>query len=580
MKKLLFQSIAFILAGFCLMYIPVNALEDTTLDDTPSEQPGEQSEKLTEENSDASPTEKQFKVVDIDLGEFQVEMSVGSSQMLAPTAILIDADTYDKMVALYEEATGKPLDKATDDEYQLFLNWLFKPGRNVQPYYADMKTSDQLIRSFISRNPAIAIVNALGRVQAISPGKVKIQIRCANYIKSVVVTVSPKGSDPQEYPTEYPVPNDDNSFPSDSSPSGETTIHVRDLDFGEYEKKLEVGKTLALSVSVIPSNATNPEITYSSSNDDIATVNGLGRVTGVSSGEVRITAKADGVMRSITLTIEVKTDGIEVDNGYIVLKPGEEHTISATVIPDNAPQELTYKSSDENVASVDEEGVITAVSPGSTSVVVSNGSATSVISVIVNQEEETSVDETENTVVEEENAISPLALEIQNGSDSQTFIASGELVPIVTSDVLKVLYGTNKTLCVKFDNYSISITGNDIVNIDNELNTVLSFVETDDGILFRPNNGNQFPGKLSIATSNIDKKYKWLYLYNESLEKWQLLSSYENGVITIDTAGDYCIREKKEPLLPINWLVVAACSIIVIVGIIIYIITHKKYWFW
>ena len=76
---------------------------------------------------------------------------------------------------------------------------------------------------------------------------------------------------------------------------------------------------------------------------------------------------------------------ITVTPSYVVLKPGATRTLSAKATPASASQSFTYKSGNSSVATVSPSGVITAVGTGSTSITVSNGKATALVTVIVNR---------------------------------------------------------------------------------------------------------------------------------------------------------------------------------------------------
>lgn len=81
-------------------------------------------------------------------------------------------------------------------------------------------------------------------------------------------------------------------------------IHINSLAIDQSDAILKVGGTLNLTATVDPANATEGPVVWSS-DDDCATVNASGVVTGVSDGTAHITASADG--KSSTITVEVYT---------------------------------------------------------------------------------------------------------------------------------------------------------------------------------------------------------------------------------------------------------------------------------
>ncbi|MEE3439310.1 Ig-like domain-containing protein [Ruminococcus sp.] len=84
---------------------------------------------------------------------------------------------------------------------------------------------------------------------------------------------------------------------------------VTKLSYNKKTQKAEVykNKTIKFAVTVVPSNANNKGLTYTSNNEKVATVNSKGVVKGVKAGTVTITAKAkDGSRKAVKLTVKVK----------------------------------------------------------------------------------------------------------------------------------------------------------------------------------------------------------------------------------------------------------------------------------
>ena len=140
---------------------------------------------------------------------------------------------------------------------------------------------------------------------------------------------------------------------------------------------LTVGNTTTLTAMVLPENATNKSVTWSSSNTGVANVDSsTGVVTAVASGDVTIIATAtDGsdVKAECTVTVsepeKVLVTSITI-NGTTTLTVGNTITLTATVLPENATNTtVTWSSSDTSVASVDStSGLITAHAAGTTTI--------------------------------------------------------------------------------------------------------------------------------------------------------------------------------------------------------------------
>lgn len=95
-----------------------------------------------------------------------------------------------------------------------------------------------------------------------------------------------------------------------------STVSVTGVSVSPTNGKVEVGKTLQLSATVSPSNATNKNVTWTSSNTAVATVDSKGIVTGVKTGSTTITVKTADGNKTATANITV-----EVINYKIIYKP-------------------------------------------------------------------------------------------------------------------------------------------------------------------------------------------------------------------------------------------------------------------
>lgn len=129
-----------------------------------------------------------------------------------------------------------------------------------------------------------------------------------------------------------------------------------------------VGSTYQLSSSVLPLDTTD-SVSWESSNSSYATVSSTGLVTGVRPGSTSITARtSNGLTATCNVTIKeaiVEPTSVTLSDTYITLAPEDAKAITATIAPSNATEtNLVWTSSDENVAAVNNKGVVTAVSNG------------------------------------------------------------------------------------------------------------------------------------------------------------------------------------------------------------------------
>ena len=94
------------------------------------------------------------------------------------------------------------------------------------------------------------------------------------------------------------------------------------------------------------------------------------------------------------------------------------------------------------------------------------------------------------------------------------------------------------------------------------------------------NNGETLPGTVEVVLNGEPAGYGRLYLYNAVSEKWQFLNTYNDGVISADTAGDYMLTNENLRFADIDWTFFIAGGVVVIGCVIAYIAVKKRYWFW
>ncbi len=151
-------------------------------------------------------------------------------------------------------------------------------------------------------------------------------------------------------------------------------------------KELVVGKTFRLKTEILPSNASNKKLIWTSSDENIATVDSNGNITGKSNGVVKITAKTtDGTnkkvstnitvvtkMKSVTLSLKSKSAYCTALNQYAVyMKKGSKCTLETTIKPETTTNKaLEWTSSNPKVATISADGKVQALSSGVTLITV------------------------------------------------------------------------------------------------------------------------------------------------------------------------------------------------------------------
>lgn len=136
--------------------------------------------------------------------------------------------------------------------------------------------------------------------------------------------------------------------------------------------------TLKTTVTVTPNKSKNKKVTYTSKNSKIASVTSKGVIKAKKVGSTKITvttAKKNKKGKKLTAKVTVKVVAgkvtkVSVDKTAVTLTAGATDTVTATVKTKGkkANKTLVWTSSDKNVATVDNKGVITAVAAGSATI--------------------------------------------------------------------------------------------------------------------------------------------------------------------------------------------------------------------
>ncbi|MDE5781511.1 MAG: Ig-like domain-containing protein, partial [Lachnospiraceae bacterium] len=171
----------------------------------------------------------------------------------------------------------------------------------------------------------------------------------------------------------------DNSLTATCEITVKQEVKVTEIKVSKETLELKKGQATVLTADVLPEDANNKEVTWSSSDTDVVTVDAeSGLVTGVSAGTAIVTATAmDGsdVKGTCSVTVlneeTVKATSAEIAAADGTLVAGDTVELKTTVAPDNADYfNLSYKSSNEKVATVSEDGVVTAVGVGTATITV------------------------------------------------------------------------------------------------------------------------------------------------------------------------------------------------------------------
>jgi uncharacterized protein YjdB len=283
--------------------------------------------------------------------------SVSSSGLvtcLAPGSTAIIATSVDGGVKGASNVTVPPLTVSVSSvslltsSITLNVNQTYQAIASVLPADATNKTV-----TWSSSNPMVASVSSSGLITSISDGNIKITATTADGSKTATLSVS-------------------------------VNVPVSSVSINPSSKTLSVNQTFQASAVVLPSNATNKSVTWSSSNAAIASVSSSGLVNAVSSGNSTITAiTVDGSkMSSLNIKVILPTVAVASITSLpesVSLIIGQTTQLMTFVVPSNATNtQITWASYANGIASVSQNGLVTAVSPGKSRITATCGGKTTV----------------------------------------------------------------------------------------------------------------------------------------------------------------------------------------------------------
>ena len=213
--------------------------------------------------------------------------------------------------------------------------------------------------SWSSSNPDVATVSAQGLVTAVSNGTASITARSGSASAGRIVTVMQS--------------------------AGRIVLEPSSATL------MSLGETLQLSATVQDANGQAVEdaaIAWSSSDEGVATVSAQGLVAAVSNGAATITARSGSASATVTVTVMQSAGRIVIEPTSATLRSlGETVKLTASVLDANGQAvedaALSWSSSDDGVATVSGQGLVTAVSNGTATITVRSGSASATATVTV-----------------------------------------------------------------------------------------------------------------------------------------------------------------------------------------------------
>ena len=192
--------------------------------------------------------------------------------------------------------------------------------------------------SYVSADTSVATVSLNGKITGVSDGKTEITVSSGELSDSIIVIVK-----------------------KDIIEKLDVSLAALSLDGGEEQK---------VTAKLTPSDAKDVSLSWKSADTEVATVDKDGNIKGVNTGEtiVTVTDSVTGLSKDISVTVNglELPDSMEFDKKSVTLEVGEVYNSVLKFTPEDITHtSAIYYTSDSSVASVTNEGVITAKSEGS-----------------------------------------------------------------------------------------------------------------------------------------------------------------------------------------------------------------------
>lgn len=251
--------------------------------------------------------------------------------------IFVKAEGFDKTASCIVTVT-KPAVKVTGVSLnKTSLTMFVGDEETLKPTVSPSNASNQSVY-WSNSDPSVAEVSATGVVTAKSVGTTTITVTTEDGSKTASCNVTVQSN----------------------------IIAVTSVTLNKTTLSLRVGESFKLNATVMPDNATDKTVSWSSLDPKVATVSNDGTVTALAAGGTVITAMAGGESATCAMVVSVPATGVSLDRTTLSMTEGDTQVLTATITPSNTTSKLvSWTSSNSSVASVDNNGKVTANSKGS-----------------------------------------------------------------------------------------------------------------------------------------------------------------------------------------------------------------------
>lgn len=161
------------------------------------------------------------------------------------------------------------------------------------------------------------------------------------------------------------------------------------VSISPFSADIYIGETIQLAIKVQPNDAKDKSVSWTSSNTSVVTVSDSGLVSAIAEGTSTITASAGGKSGTCLITVSkriIEVSSVELGMSSLEMTEGDTEALAATVKPDDATDKtVMWSSTDETIASVTEEGIVTAIKEGTATIMAMAGEKSASCEVLVHK---------------------------------------------------------------------------------------------------------------------------------------------------------------------------------------------------
>ena len=229
--------------------------------------------------------------------------------------------------------------------------------------------------TWASNNSSIVSVDQNGNIKALKAGNAIITVTTKDGGHTAQATITVK-----------------------AKPVIDTTVSAIGVSLNKTSLTLTEGDSSSLTAIVSPSNATNKNVTWASSNSSVVSVDQNGNIKAIKAGSatITVTTKDGGHTAQATITVKAKpvvdttvsVTGVSLNKTSLTLTEGDSSSLTATINPSNATNKnVTWASSNSSVVTVDANGNIKAIKTGSATITVTTkeGNHKATCEIVVNE---------------------------------------------------------------------------------------------------------------------------------------------------------------------------------------------------